>query len=957
MGGSRPTRRILLFVLFVWALAVQNAWCAVTLDAIVSQDQTQASRTVTTAPFSTTSGNQLLLAFVAADFISGTNTTVAGVSGGGLTWTLVRRTNVQSGTAEIWRAFAVNAQSAISVTATLSQAVDSLLTVMSFSGIDTTGAGSGAIGATASGNAASGAPSASLVTTRAGSLVLGVGNDYDRAISRTPGTGQVVVHEFLAPVGDTYWVQRQSAPTTVAGATVTINDLSPTGDRYNLALVEVVPPVTGGGTTFTISGSITPAASGDGATVALSQAGSTVATATADASGIYSFTGRANGAYAVTPAKSGFTFTPASRNVTVNGANVSVPAFTATAVQALTLAPDLQNIIPVDRFSIAQTSAGREFRYTHDIFNAGPGPLVIQPQYNPASGTYSGTQYLYTLSPAGAWTVSRTIPIAGEFFWHAEHGHFHFPLASFGLYAVAPNGGPGAAVAISPKIGFCIDDSYIYDSTIPNAGALGNLLGSCSDPTTLRGLSIGAVDEYDRSDPGQSIPIDGVPDGTYWFRAIVDPDNFLADSDKTNNETDVLLRIANSTVQVLGTSRPVVSTPPQIALTSPLNATTVSGSVQMAATTATGRSVRFLLDGRDFPGNVAAAAPYALSWDTTSVANGAHWIAAQTTDATGVAGTSAVAIVDVLNTTGSRPIVQIESPAAGSIMSSTVNLYATVASSLPISSVTFYVDSVALGVPITAPPPYLLAWNSTSVANGPHVFSAAATDTAGTTSTSPPITATVDNSHPPKLIGKDVTVAVDGADAMTTAAFSTAVADDLLVAFVSYDGPTDAPQAATVSGAGLTWTLLVRSNTQAGTSEIWGARASGLLSRVSVTSRPGVAGFHGSMTVVTFTNAAGTSVVGRAGAPSGAPSIYLPGVIAGDWVFAVGNDWDRAVARVPASGQVLVHQRVDTQVGDTFWVQSTSTPSSANGIVQIGDVSPSNDRWNLASVEIVAARQ
>jgi hypothetical protein len=206
MGGSQPKRRILLFVLFAWALAVQNAWCAVAIDAVVPKDQAQASRTITTAPFSTTSGNQLLLAFIAADFISGTNTKVAGVSGGGLAWTLVRRTNVQSGTAEIWRAFAVNPLSAISVTATLSQAVDSSLTVMSFSGIDTTGAGSGAIGATAIGNAASGAPSASLVTTRAGSLVLAVGNDYDRATTRTPGTGQVVVHEFLAPVGDTYWV-------------------------------------------------------------------------------------------------------------------------------------------------------------------------------------------------------------------------------------------------------------------------------------------------------------------------------------------------------------------------------------------------------------------------------------------------------------------------------------------------------------------------------------------------------------------------------------------------------------------------------------------------------------------------------------------------------------------------------------------------------------------------------
>ena len=50
----------------------------------------------------------------------------------------------------------------------------------------------------------------------------------------------------------------------------------------------------------------------------------------------------------------------------------------------------------------------------------------------------------------------------------------------------------------------------------------------------------------------------------------------------------------------------------------------------------------------------------------------------------------------------------------------------------------------------------------------------------------------------------------------------------------------------------------------------------------------------------------------------------MPGVSAGNWVFAVGNDWDKAVARTPVSGQVLVHQRVDTQTGDTYWVQSTA---------------------------------
>jgi hypothetical protein len=325
-------------------------------------------------------------------------------------------------------------------------------------------------------------------------------------------------------------------------------------------------------------------------------------------------------------------------------------------------------------------------------------------------------------------------------------------------------------------------------------------------------------------------------------------------------------------------------------------------------------------------------------------------------DSTGIIGTSAVAKVTVANQAPPRPVAQLESPDTGSILSATITFHATVASSQPIASVTFYVDSVPVGAPVTTPPPYLMPWDSTTTADGPHQFSVSATDTLGNVGTSIPITATVDNSDPPKVIGRDVTIWVDASDTMTTPVFSTTSPGDLLVAFVGYDGPLSTQQTATVSGAGLTWELLVRSNTQAGTSEIWSARASGILSGASVTSQPGIGGFHGSLTVIAFTNAAGTSVVGRTGAPTGEPNIYLPGVIAGDWMFAVGNDWDRAVARVPVSGQVLVHQRVDTQVGDTFWVQSTAAPSTANGLVEIRDSSPANDQWNYAAVEIVAAR-
>jgi hypothetical protein len=193
---------------------------------------------------------------------------------------------------------------------------------------------------------------------------------------------------------------------------------------------------------------------------------------------------------------------------------------------------------------------------------------------------------------------------------------------------------------------------------------------------------------------------------------------------------------------------------------------------------------------------------------------------------------------------------------------------------------------------------------------------------------------------------------------MQTPAFSTTMAGEFLVAFVSYDGPAGLPQTATVSGAGLNWTLLKRSNIQSGTSEIWAAKANTVLANVTVISQPAVGtAYHGSLTAIAFTNASGAGVVGQASAPSGAPDIYLPGVYAGDWVFAVGNDWDNAIARTPISGQVLVHQRIDTQIGDTYWVQSTVSPSAAYALVDIHDTFPTTDQWNYAAVEIVATRQ
>jgi hypothetical protein len=51
---------------------------------------------------------------------------------------------------------------------------------------------------------------------------------------------------------------------------------------------------------------------------------------TANTSGVYTFTGVANGSYTVTPTKTGHTFTPSSKATTVSSGNVTGLNFTST---------------------------------------------------------------------------------------------------------------------------------------------------------------------------------------------------------------------------------------------------------------------------------------------------------------------------------------------------------------------------------------------------------------------------------------------------------------------------------------------------------------------------------------------------------------------------------------------------------------------------------------------------
>ncbi len=212
---------------------------------------------------------------------------------------------------------------------------------------------------------------------------------------------------------------------------------------------------------------------------------------------------------------------------------------------------------------------------------------------------------------------------------------------------------------------------------------------------------------------------------------------------------------------------------------------------------------------------------------------------------------------------------------------------------------------------------------------------------------------TICTGAPPVTIAVDKLVFSDGSSTRTTAAFSTSGADRILVAFASSDGPTSGGQQVTITGAGLTWQLVKRSNVQAGSSEIWWAAATNVLTNVTVKATQKSTGYHQSVTVVAFSGAKGVGASNVASAGTGAPTVTVTTTAANSLVYGVGNDWDSATSRGMPTGQALAHQWVDTAVGDTFWVQATSSPVPTPSAVQIRDTSPTTDRWNLAGVEIL----
>lgn len=245
-------------------------------------------------------------------------------------------------------------------------------------------------------------------------------------------------------------------------------------------------------------------------------------------------------------------------------------------------------------------------------------------------------------------------------------------------------------------------------------------------------------------------------------------------------------------------------------------------------------------------------------------------------------------------------------------------------------------------------------FNDAGLAAGTYFYRVTASDAAG--NIGPPsneASVIVTQSLSSIVLEKTVFADVSGTASIT--GLGTAAPDDLLLAFVSADGPATLSQTAVVSGAGLTWTLVRRTNAQSGSSEVWQASAPTPLVNATVKSLLSRSGYHQSLTLVVLSGAAGVGATAGASAKSGAPTAQITTTGAGSWIFGVGNDYDSAIARTLGPGQAMVHQWIETTLGDTYWVQRASSPIGAGGsAVTVNDAAPTSDRWNLTALEVLA---
>jgi hypothetical protein len=216
--------------------------------------------------------------------------------------------------------------------------------------------------------------------------------------------------------------------------------------------------------THSISGTISPAASGSGATVTLSGAAS--ASTTANSSGNYTLKGLTNGNYAVTPSRTGYTFSPTTQSATVNGANVTGLNFTGTAVQTFSISGTISPAaggsgatVTLSGAASASTTANSSGNYT--FTGLANGAYTATP--SKAGYTFTPVNRSVTINGANVSAVNftatpqQTQAHSATLSWTASTS----AVSGYNVYRGTVNGGPYTLITLSLVTGPSYTDTTV----------------------------------------------------------------------------------------------------------------------------------------------------------------------------------------------------------------------------------------------------------------------------------------------------------------------------------------------------------------------------------------------------------------------------------------------------------------------------------------------------------------
>lgn len=220
--------------------------------------------------------------------------------------------------------------------------------------------------------------------------------------------------------------------------------------------------------------------------------------------------------------------------------------------------PDLVSV-PLSDFLIGteETTAVEQLRFTSTIANIGPGTLRIDGRRT--DGSDPGWTVIQWLDEPDGQPSGR---ITGANLVLGGHGHEHWHLKFGASYRLTALDGEDE-VASQTKAGFCFFDQVRVDPEVAGAPTdrrfLAESCGTESSTEVEMGMSVGWSDPYFWQLEDQSVDITGVRDGEYRLTAQADPDDWLMESDETNNATWTDLRIGTlegglRSVEVIGTS-------------------------------------------------------------------------------------------------------------------------------------------------------------------------------------------------------------------------------------------------------------------------------------------------------------------------------------------------------------------------------------------------------------------